>query len=140
MLMDRNAAGLEAVAGSIGRAAGSVVGDVTEAADITAAVAATTAHGGQLDIVVNNAGWSYPNQTLLDTTEEQFDRVFAVNVKSIFHMVTAAVPVMRMAGEFLSADKLRSDASLENPPSCVNTVPRQRCSGITTRPSACGTT
>ena len=98
MLMDRNAAGLEAVAGSIGRAAGCVVGDVTQAADIATAVAATTAHGGQLDIVVNNAGWSYPNQALLDTTEEQFDRVFAVNVKSIFHMVTAAVPVMRMAG------------------------------------------
>ncbi len=98
LLMDRNGPGAEAVAGKIGRQATAFVGDVTDAADVANAVAAATAHGGQLDIVVNNAGWSYPNQPLLQTTEAQFDRVFAVNVKSIFHMVTAAVPVMRMQG------------------------------------------
>ena len=97
-LMDRNRAGLAEVAGSIGPLAATAAGDVTEAHGIARAVAAAAAHGGRLDIVVNNAGWSYPNQPLLDTTEEQFDRVFAVNVKSIFHMVTAAVPVMRAGG------------------------------------------
>ncbi len=98
VVMDRNAAGAEAVAGSIGRAATAFSGDVTDAADVAQAVAATSAHGGQVDVVVNNAGWSYPNKPLLDTTEAEFDRVFAVNVKSIFHMITAVVPVMRMQG------------------------------------------
>ena len=98
VLMDRNEPGVEEVAHSIGRAAIGFAGDVTDAADVAGAVAAASAHGGQLDIVVNNAGWSYSNKPLLDTTEAEFDRVFAVNVKSIFHMVRTVVPVMRMQG------------------------------------------
>ena len=48
-----------------------------------------------LDIVVNNAGWTHRNQPLLDVDEATFDRVYAINVKSIFHMVHAVVPVLR---------------------------------------------
>ncbi len=98
VLMDLNGPAAEAVAASIGPAALAVAGDVTVRADIERAVAATARHGGRVDVVVNNAGWSYPNQPLLDTTEEEFDRVFAINVKSIFHMVNAAVPAMRDGG------------------------------------------
>ncbi len=98
VLMDLNGAAADAVAQSIGPAARAIAGDVTVRADIDRAVAAAVSHGGRLDIVVNNAGWSYRNQPLLDTTEDEFDRVFRVNVKSIFHMVGAAVPVMRDAG------------------------------------------
>ena len=96
-LMDRNGPAVEAVAREIGPAALAVVGDVTARPDIDRAVAAASGQGG-LHIVVNNAGWSYSNKTLLDTTEDEFDRVFAINVKSVFHMVGAAVPVMREAG------------------------------------------
>ena len=98
VLMDLNGPAVEAVAGSIGPAARAVVGDVTRRAAILQAGEATAEHGGRVDIVVNNAGWSYRNQPLLDTTEDEFDRVFAINVKSIYHMVGAAVPVMRDAG------------------------------------------
>ena len=98
VLLDLNGPAAEAVARSIGPAALAVQGDVTQRVDIDRAVAASVGHGGRLDIVVNNAGWSYRNQPLLDTTEDEFDRVFAINVKSIFHMVGAAVPVMREAG------------------------------------------
>ena len=98
VLMDLNGPAADAVAASIGPAALAVAGDVTRRADIDRAVAAATRHGGALDTVVNNAGWSYRNQPLLDTTEDEFDRVFAINVKSIFHMVNAAVPVMRERG------------------------------------------
>ena len=96
-LMDRNGPAVEAVATAIGAGALAVVGDVTSRPDIDRAVAAAAGQGG-LHIVVNNAGWSYSNKTLLDTTEDEFDRVFAINVKSVFHMVGAAVPVMRDGG------------------------------------------
>ncbi len=98
VLMDLNGAAAEAVAAAIGPAALAVQGDVTSRADIDRAVAAALQHGGRLDVVVNNAGWSYRNQPLLDTTEDEFDRVFAINVKSIFHMIGAVVPAMRAAG------------------------------------------
>lgn len=47
------------------------------------------------DIVVNNAGTTHRNQPMLDVDEATFDRVYAVNVKSIFHMAHAVVPLMR---------------------------------------------
>jgi 3-oxoacyl-[acyl-carrier protein] reductase len=50
---------------------------------------------GPPDIVVNNAGTTHRNQPMLDVDEATFDRVFAVNVKSIYHMAQAVVPIMR---------------------------------------------
>jgi 3-oxoacyl-[acyl-carrier protein] reductase len=50
---------------------------------------------GPPDIVVNNAGTTHRNQWMLDVDEATFDRVFNVNVKSIFHMAHAVVPMMR---------------------------------------------
>jgi 3-oxoacyl-[acyl-carrier protein] reductase len=47
---------------------------------------------------VNNAGISHRNQPLLDVSEKEFERVFAVNVKSIYLSAQAAVPVMRKQG------------------------------------------
>jgi 3-oxoacyl-[acyl-carrier protein] reductase len=93
---DINAAGAKDVAAGIGSAAIGVACDVTKRADIDALVAATQkAFGGRIDVVVNNAGWSHRNGPLLDVDEATFDKVYAINVKSIFHMVHAVVPAMR---------------------------------------------
>jgi 3-oxoacyl-[acyl-carrier protein] reductase len=93
---DINEAGAKDVAGQIGERARAVKCDVTQRADIDALVAATrAAFGGRVDIVVNNAGWTHRNQPLLDVDEATFDKVYAINVKSIFHMVHAVVPLMR---------------------------------------------
>jgi 3-oxoacyl-[acyl-carrier protein] reductase len=93
---DINEAGAKDVAGQIGERARAVKCDVTQRADIDALVAATrAAFGGRIDIVVNNAGWTHRNQPLLDVDEATFDKVYAINVKSIFHMVHAVVPLMR---------------------------------------------
>ena len=94
---DINGAGAQAVAAGLGANAIAVTCDVTKRADIDALVKATVDRWGKLDIVVNNAGWTHKNQPLLDVDEATFDRVYDINVKSIFHMVHAVVPLMRKA-------------------------------------------
>jgi NAD(P)-dependent dehydrogenase (short-subunit alcohol dehydrogenase family) len=54
--------------------------------------------GGQLDIVVNNAGTSYPYKPTLSVTEEDYDTTMAVNCKSIFWSVNVCVPHMLKGG------------------------------------------
>lgn len=97
VILDLNGEGAARVAGNTGQAV-AVAGDVTKRDDIDRAVASAVATFGRLDIVVNNAGWSYRNKPMLEVTEDEFDRVYAINVKSIFHMTNAAVPVMRRQG------------------------------------------
>jgi 3-oxoacyl-[acyl-carrier protein] reductase len=69
--------------------------DVTRGADWAKLVSAA---GPQLDIVVNNAGWTHRNKPYLEVTEAEFDRVYAVNVKSIYLSALHAVPVFRKRG------------------------------------------
>ncbi len=98
VIADINEAGAHDVAASIGPNARAVRCDVTKRADIDAAVAQTLSAFGRLDIVVNNAGWTHRNQPLLTVTEAEFDRVYNINVKSIFHMTQAVVPIMQNGG------------------------------------------
>jgi 3-oxoacyl-[acyl-carrier protein] reductase len=98
VLLDIDADGAEAVAAAIGPAALAVAGDVTMAHDVGYAVERALASHGRLDIVVNNAGWTHRNRPLLEVSEAEFDKVYAVNVKSIYLMMQAVVPVMRRQG------------------------------------------
>ncbi|WP_315836045.1 glucose 1-dehydrogenase [Bradyrhizobium prioriisuperbiae] len=95
VILDLNGEGAAKIAAEAGKTAIAVAGDVTKKADIEKAVKAAVDNFGKLDIVVNNAGWTFRNKPLLDVTEEEFDKVFAINVKSIFLMTNAVVPVMR---------------------------------------------
>ena len=72
-----------------------VAADVTRSADWARLVAAA---GEQLDIVVNNAGWTHRNKPFLEVSETEFDRVYAVNVKSIYLSAMHAVPMFRRRG------------------------------------------
>lgn len=95
---DINGEAAKTVAGEIGDAAVTVTGDVSCADGIGTIVDATVAAFGSPDIVVNNAGITHRNQSMLDVDEATFDRLFAVNVKSIYLMARAVVPLMRKAG------------------------------------------
>jgi 3-oxoacyl-[acyl-carrier protein] reductase len=95
IVADVNAEGAKKVAAELGANAVAFTCDVTKKADIDAMVADTMKRFGTIDIVVNNAGWTHRNQPLLDVDEATFDRVYAINVKSIFFMVHAVVPIMR---------------------------------------------
>ncbi len=72
-----------------------VQADVTRGEDWASLVRAA---GERLDIVVNNAGWTHRNKPYLQVTEAEFDRVYAVNVKSIYLSALHAVPVFRARG------------------------------------------
>lgn len=103
LVADIDAAGAERVAGEIsaarqGAAAATRV-DVASGADMKAMMEAAIAAFGDVDILVNNAGIGHRNQPLLEVGEAEFDRVYAVNVKSIYHAAQAAVPHWRTRGK-----------------------------------------
>ena len=87
-LVDRDGAGLRAVAAGM-TAARVFEGDVSDAAFAEATVAALP----RLDVLLTAAGMSV-GKKLADTTEEEWDRVFAVNAKGTFLWVRAALPRM----------------------------------------------
>jgi 3-oxoacyl-[acyl-carrier protein] reductase len=98
---DIAAAGAERVAGEIRAAGGEAaveLADVSRDADVARLVGATLKRFGALDIVVNNAGTTHRNRPMLEVDEAEFDRVYAVNVKSIYLTAKHAVPHFRKAG------------------------------------------
>ncbi len=98
-IADLNADKAAAVARALGEdKAIAVRTDVSSRPDIERLIAEVTGRFGTPDIIVNNAGYTHKNRPLLEVDEATFDRVFSVNVKSIYHMVHAAVPAMRDNG------------------------------------------
>jgi 3-oxoacyl-[acyl-carrier protein] reductase len=95
---DINGEGARQVAAALGNNVIAVSCDVSKKADVDAMVRAATEAFGGLDIVVNNAGITHRNQPLLDVGEAEFDRIYAVNVKSIYLSTLAAVPKMEQRG------------------------------------------
>ena len=95
VLADINEAGAQAVASESDGHAVAVKCDVSKRADIDALVKHAVSKFGTIDIVVNNAGTTHKKQPILDVDEATWDRVFAVNVKSIYFMTLAVAPLMR---------------------------------------------
>jgi 3-oxoacyl-[acyl-carrier protein] reductase len=89
------------VAAEINAAGGTAMffaADVTKSDDVKALVDATVKAYGRLDVMVNNAGWTHRNRPALEVSEDEFDKCFAVNVKSLYLATMHAVPVFRKHG------------------------------------------
>jgi 3-oxoacyl-[acyl-carrier protein] reductase len=91
------AAGVADAVRQAGRRAVPIQGDVASAASATSLVAAAADALGGLDILVNNAGILPPSDPL-DVTEEEWDRVLAVNLKGSFFCAQRAARIMIAAG------------------------------------------
>jgi 3-oxoacyl-[acyl-carrier protein] reductase len=72
--------------------------DVTSAENLTNLASVASGQFGSIDVMINNAGMPQTNQPMLNVDEATFDRIFEVNVKSIFLSAKAVVPVMREQG------------------------------------------
>ena len=83
------------VAARLGPAARAVRVDVARAADVRQMMDAAEALGGRIDILVNNAGVTHLPQALEDVSEDDFDRIVAVNMKAIYLAMREAVPRMK---------------------------------------------
>ena len=71
--------------------------DVTQEADWESAVETAVSRYGKLDILVNNAGITI-RKNVEDTTEEEWDRIMAINAKGVFLGIKQAIPAMRQSG------------------------------------------
>ena len=87
------------LAGELAAACGAAVQvcktNVANRADVATMTQAALDHFGRIDILINNAGVSHMPMPLEDVTEEDFDRVIAVNVKSVYLTAQAIVPLMK---------------------------------------------
>ncbi len=97
-LNDEGGARVVAEIEQAGGTASFVHANVAISEDVAAAVGHAAATYGGLDIMVNNACWGYSNRSSLEVTEAEFDKVFAVNVKSLYHATIRAVPALRRVG------------------------------------------
>ncbi|MDX2287387.1 MAG: glucose 1-dehydrogenase [Hyphomicrobiaceae bacterium] len=98
LIADLNGDGAQTVAATLGANAQAIRTDVTSRADVAAMVSAAVTQFGGLDILVNNAGTTHTNKSALDVTEDEFDRIYAVNVKALYLTTLAVAPVFDARG------------------------------------------
>jgi NAD(P)-dependent dehydrogenase (short-subunit alcohol dehydrogenase family) len=87
--VDRDAQALEAACAPFGKAALAVAGDVSDRRTNDTAVRQAVERFGRLDAVVGNAGVNLP-KLIDDTTDAEFDRLVAVNIKALFYLAQTA--------------------------------------------------
>jgi 3-oxoacyl-[acyl-carrier protein] reductase len=97
-VMDINADKAREAARALGRRAFAIPCDVGKGRSVETAFARAIARLDRLDILVNNAGISHRNQPMLEVSEAEFDRLYDVNVKSIYLTAKAVVPHFRSKG------------------------------------------
>ena len=97
-VIDINAEAAREVASQIGDSAFAMEADVSIDRDVSRMVQEALDRWGHLDILVNNAGTTHRNQPMTEVTEEEYERIFAVNVKSVYLSAKHIVPVMKKQG------------------------------------------
>jgi NAD(P)-dependent dehydrogenase (short-subunit alcohol dehydrogenase family) len=97
MIADIDEPGAQRASAELGQGTTSVRCDVTSAADVSAAIAATVEAFGSLDTLVNNAGIEIA-KPLVEHTEAEFDRLMAINVKGVFLGLKLATPALAASG------------------------------------------
>lgn len=93
LVADLNEDAAVAIADEIGGAA--IKTDVSNGADVAAMAQAAMDQWGRIDILVNNAGITHLPTPLEDVSEDDFDRIFAVNAKSVYLTAREIVPLMK---------------------------------------------
>jgi 3-oxoacyl-[acyl-carrier protein] reductase len=98
VIADINGDAAVEMAAELGDAALGLACDVSSADDVAMMTAAAIDFMGNIDTLVNNAGVGHSPEPLDSLSEEAFDRLFAVNIKSIYHTAQHVVPIMKKSG------------------------------------------
>ena len=96
-----------------------LVANVTSSSDWNSLAATALEKYGGLDILVNNAGTSYKNKPTLEVTEQEFDKVIATNLKSIYWSISTIVPEMIKLGNGGSVINIASIGAIRPRPGLV---------------------
>ncbi len=120
-LFARSAEKIEAIARRFGERMIAVAGDVADLASIERLFATTESRLGHCDVLVNNAGTIEVAQ-LIDTTVEQWEQTFAVNVRGVFLACRRALPSMieRRAGAIVNVSSISGVPGPEKFPGFVS--------------------
>ena len=97
-LVDVDGAAATAAAGQLGKNALAIIADVTNTEDVERAVATPVERWGRLDIVVNNAGITGRSFPIWELSDEDWQRVIACDLTSVFLVCRAAIRHMLTAG------------------------------------------
>ena len=111
LLADIDAGGVEALASTLGQQA--IVADVSRKAEVEAIIARAGELWGGLDILVNNAGITHAAE-LDDLTEDDFDRVFATNLKSALWATQAAARLMGPGSAVVNMSSVNAVLAIPN--------------------------
>ncbi|MBT8412613.1 MAG: SDR family NAD(P)-dependent oxidoreductase, partial [Octadecabacter sp.] len=95
LIADMNLEGGEALAAELGEGVAAIQTNVARNDDVAAMTAAALKAFGRIDILVNNAGTTHMPAPMEDISEEDFDRVLAVNAKSVFLTARHIVPLLK---------------------------------------------
>ena len=95
VIADINGEAAAELANELGEAALGLKVDVADADDVAQLVQSTVKFAGGVDILVNNAGVGHTPQPMEILSEDDFDRIFEVNIKSIYRTAQAVVPIMK---------------------------------------------
>ncbi len=98
VIADIDGGAATAMAEDLGDAALALQVDVASTEGVAAMVQTTLQSMGRIDILVNNAGIGHKPEPMESLSEETFDRIFEVNIKSIFRTAQQIVPVMKESG------------------------------------------
>ena len=98
VIADINGDAAVALADELGAAALGLQVDVSNAKDVAAMAQAAIGLGGGVDILVNNAGIGHTPEPMETLPEESFDKIFEVNIKSIYRTAQQVVPAMKEKG------------------------------------------
>jgi 3-oxoacyl-[acyl-carrier protein] reductase len=116
LIADLNFELASSLATELGSSAKAVLANVADDASVQAMVAATISEFGQIDILINNAGTTHLPTSMEDVTEDDFDKVFAVNCKSVYLTAKHIVPLM----------KVQASGAILNVASTAGVSPRPR--------------
>jgi len=118
LLLDRNAESNRQTAANLRSSGANVLEialDLRDRPAVDAAIETTRSQIGSIDVLVNNAG-VYPRQSFLEMSEQEWDDMQSINLKSMFHITQAVLPQMiaRRTGKIINISSVTFHLGMAN--------------------------